>query len=116
MHTYRLNKVKITYRNVIQSLTRHCVLMMMHSTIPFLYLFAKGPCLPHSYRTITIQTGQRMVNGQPVALIQALRHTQPVSFRKDSFTHTGPLPLYNKSAYENLATLIGISLLQKKST
>jgi len=54
MHTYRLNKVKITYRHVIQSLERHCVLMMMHSTIPFFYLFVKGPCLPHSYRKINI--------------------------------------------------------------
>ena len=105
MHTYRLNKVKITYRNVIQSNKALCA-----GDDAFIHSFSlsvfEGPYLPHSYRTINIQTGQRMVNGQPVALIQALRHTQQVSFRTDGFTHTGPLPLYNKSADGNLATLI----------
>jgi hypothetical protein len=60
MHTYKLSKVNITYRNVIQSLTRYCVLVVMHSTIPFLYLLLKV----HVCRTHTGQspytTGQRV--------------------------------------------------------
>lgn len=105
------------------------MLVMVPSTIPFLYfllrvhiskccyycycmtisvLFSlslvKGPCLPHSYRTLTIQN--RSAYRQHAAFVQAHRHTQPVCIRTDGFTHTGPLALAKKSDYGNLSALI----------
>jgi hypothetical protein len=96
MHTYRLKKAKISYRNMIQSLTRHCAGDDAFNHSLSLSL-VKGPCLPHSYRTIAIQN--RSAYGQPATFVQAHRHTQQVSLRTDGFTYTGSSPLFNKSAY-----------------
>jgi len=104
MHTYRLNKVKITYRNVIQSLTRHCVLVMMHSTISFLYLLLRvHVCRTHTGQS-PYKTGQRVDSWSHSCRLIAIHNRS--ALRTDGFTHTGPSTLSYMSAYEGLAALI----------